>query len=200
MNDQPPESFLTRYVLENPWPVGIFLFLAGFALIILWLNRGENRLLIAAGACSVLMGLTFLLAWLVVTPGEQARDIVHQMVTNAERGDVDGILASISPEASIHLGSLKRPGQNFSQLEQSIRSLGGTNRITKNTITKLRAWTTGTDSAVVQLGCRTETGQSWTAVPTSWMFKLKRGEDDDWVVTRIAFRSLAGKEPTRLLR
>ena len=112
MNDQPPESMLTRYVLENPWPLGIFLFLGGFALIILWLNRGENRLLIAAGACSALMGLTFLLAWVVVTPGEQARAVVHQMVMNAERGDVDGILASISPTASIHLGSLKRPGQN----------------------------------------------------------------------------------------
>ena len=76
----------------------------------------------------------------------------------------------------------------------------GANRITNNTITKLRAWTTDSDSAVVQLGCRTETAQGWTAVPTSWMFKLERAEGDQWLVTRIAFRSLAGREPTRLLR
>ena len=108
MNDQPPESLVTRYVLENPWPLGIFLFIAGFALIVMWLNRGENRLLIAAGACSGLMGLTFLVAWMVVTAGEQSRDVIREMVRNAERGEVDRILASISPDASIHLGGLHR--------------------------------------------------------------------------------------------
>ena len=200
MNDEPAESLFTRYVLENPWPAGIFLLLGGFALVVLWFNRGENRLLMAAGGCIAVAGLTFLIAWAVQTPGEQAREVIREMVRHAEQGEVDEMIEMISPDASLHLGSLKRPGRSFSQLETSLRTLEAGNRISSNTITKLRAWSTSSDSALVQLGCRTETAQGWSAVPTSWMFELERDPGGRWSVTRIAFRSLAGKEPTRILR
>ena len=200
MNDEPAESLFTRYVLENPWPAGIFLLLTGFALVMIWFNRGENRLFTAAAGSFALGGLVFLIAWLVQTPGEQAREVVREMVGHAEQGEVDEMIEMISPDASLHLGSLKRPGRSFSQLEASLRTLEAGNRISSNTITRLRGWSTSSDSALVQLGCRTETAQGWSAVPTSWMFELERAEDGEWSVTRIAFRSLAGKEPTRILR
>ena len=49
MNDAPSESMMTRYLLENPWPGGLFLILTGFVLLMAWQSRGENRLGIASG-------------------------------------------------------------------------------------------------------------------------------------------------------
>ena len=110
------------------------------------------------------------------------------------------VAAVIAPEASLHLESLKHPGRSFDQLEGSIRSLGGSNRITDNTITSLRAWTIDGESALVQLGCRTTTESAWRPVPTKWVFKVEATPGGDWIVKRIAFASLAGQAPTSVLR
>ncbi|MDG2031270.1 MAG: hypothetical protein P8J45_09725 [Phycisphaerales bacterium] len=200
MNEPPQDAILTRYFLENPWPVAIFLIMAAFTLLLVWNNRGEHRWGLISGACCLLAGLVFLLASVVTTSGEHARNLVRGMVQDAETGDVEGILAVIDPDATLHLESLRHPGRPFEQLEGSIRSLGGSNRITDNTITTLRAWTLDSDTAIVRLGCRTTTESSWRPVPTGWLFKVEAMPGGGWVVRRIAFASLAGKPPTSVLR
>jgi hypothetical protein len=200
MNEPPQDAIITRYFLENPWPLAIFLILAAFALLLVWNNRGEHRWGLISGACCLLAGLVFLLASLVTTSGEHARLLVKGMVQDAETSDVEGILAVIAPDATLHLESLRHPGRPFEQLEGSIRSLGGSNRITDNTITSLRAWTVTDDSALVQLGCRTTTESAWRPVPTRWVFKIEATPEGGWVVKRIAFASLAGRPPTSALR
>ena len=200
MNEPPQDAFLTRYFLENPWPLAIFLILAAFVLLLIWNNRGDHRWGLVSGACCLLAGLVFLIASMVTTPGEHARALVRGMVENAESGNVEGILAVIAPQASLHLESLKHPGRSFEQLEGSIRSLGGSNRITDNTITSLRAWTISDDRAQVQLGCRTTTESAWRPVPTRWVFEVQSTPEGGWLVRRIAFASLAGKAPTNVLR
>jgi hypothetical protein len=200
MNEPPQDAILTRYFLENPWPVVIFLIMAAFGLLLVWNNRGEHRWGLISGACCLLAGLVFLLASAVTTSGEHARNLVRGMVEDAETGNVEGILAVIAPNATLHLESLRQPGQPFEQLEGSIRSLEGSNRITDNTITTLRAWTLDSDNALVRLGCRTTTENSWRPVPTGWLFKVEATPGGGWVVKRIAFASLAGKPPTNVLR
>ena len=200
MNEPPQDAFLTRYFLENPWPLAIFLILAAFVLLLIWNNRGDHRWGLVSGACCLLAGLVFLIASMVTTPGEHARALVRGMVENAESGNVEGILAVIAPQASLHLESLKHPGRSFEQLEGSIRSLGGSNRITDNTITSLRAWTISDDRAQVQLGCRTTTESAWRPVPTRWVFEVQSTPEGGWLVRRIAFASLAGQAPTSVLR
>ena len=200
MNEPPSESMLTRYLLENPWPGGLFLLLAGFVLLMAWLNRGENRLGIASGV-SILLGLlVFLIAWLNMTAGEHAEKLIERIVHHAEDGEPDAILELIAPNATLHLESLRHPGRPFDQLESSIRSLEASNRITDNSIVKLRGWTTDQDRAIVHLGCRTTTRDSWGPVPSNWAFQVERTANGAWHVTRIAFTSLAGRPPTDVLR
>ena len=200
MNEPPEESIITRYLLENPWPAGIFLLLAGFVLLALWNSRGENRLGWASLACFVTGSLVFLIASMSMTAGEHARELVARIVQHAEDGDAGRILAELEPDATLHLESLKQPGRPFEELEESIRSLESSNRVTEIRIGKLRAWTTSPDSAIVHLGCRASTGSSWGPVPTTWSFVVRRNAEGDWKVKRIAFTSLAGQPPSRVLR
>ena len=200
MNEQPNESIFTRYLLENPWPAGLFLALTGFVLLMTWLNRGENRLGIASGLFLGAGAAVFLLAALVTTSGEHATRLVERIVGHAEVGDPAAMLELISPDATLHLESLRHPGRPFGQLASSIRTLESKNRITENTIVRLRGWTTGDDRAIVHLGCRTTTGDSWGPVPTTWGFRVERTSDGGWEVTRIAFKSLGGKPPPDVLR
>ncbi|MCH2145811.1 MAG: hypothetical protein MK082_11800 [Phycisphaerales bacterium] len=200
MNDAPSESMITRYLLENPWPGGLFLLLTGFVLLMAWQNRGENRLAIASGV-SILLGiLIFLIASMVVTAGEHAEALIERIVHHAEDGDPDAILELIAPDATLHLESLRQPGRPFEQLESSIRSLESSNRITDNSIGKLRGWTMDPDRAIVHLGCRTTTSGSWGPVPSTWAFQVERTPNGDWHVKRIAFTSLAGRTPSDVLR
>ena len=47
MNEPPQESIFVRYLLENPWPVGVFLIALAVVLIVAWTNRGGGKLLLA---------------------------------------------------------------------------------------------------------------------------------------------------------
>lgn len=200
MNEPPQESIFVRYLLENPWPVGVFLIALAVVLIVAWTNRGGGKLLLASGAALILGLGVFLLANLVTTSGEHARVLVQKIVAHAVEGNADEIIAVLAPDATLHLQSLKNPGQSIEDLEESIRSLEKSNRITENSITKLRAWTTSSDSAIVFLGCRTSTNSTWVPVPSTWVMAVERSEHGEWRVKRIAFASLAGKPPNNVLR
>ena len=195
MNEPPQESMLVRYLLENPWPLGVFLIALAVVLVLVWNNRGGGRIALAAAISLGLAAGVFLLAYLVTTAGEHAREQVRQIVEHAVNGRSGPILETLAPDATLHLRSLKHPGQGLEDLEDSIRSLERSNRITDNTITKLRAWTTSSDSAIVYLGCRTTTENSWGPVPSTWVFELHRSAHGTWQVKRIAFASLAGRPP-----
>lgn len=200
MNDTPQESLPVRYLMENPWPLGLFLILLALVLAVVWNNRGGGKIALAAGVALALGVLVFLLASIVTTPGEHARALVRGMVAHAVAGDADPIIEVLAPDATLHLQSLKHPGRGLEDLEDSIRSLEDSNRITHNTITKLRAWTTSSESALVFLGCRTTTESSWGPVPSTWVFQIERSARGNWRVKRIAFVSLAGRQPSDPLR
>lgn len=191
---------ITRYVWENPWPLGVFLVLLTIGLLLVWNHRRERLWGLLSGVTAVLSVLVFLGASWVTTAGERARELVAEMVRSAETGDIDGVLGALAPDATLHLESLKRPGRPFEQLAGSIRSLEGSNRITENRVTRLRAWTVDSEEAIVALGCRTTTVNSWGPVPTRWVFRVEASPDGAFRVTRVAFESLAGRAPTDVLR
>ncbi len=202
MNEPPQESMFIRYLLENPWPLGLFFIGVAVVLILIWVSRGGGgaRLPLVAGGALVIGASVFILANIVTTPGEHARMLVKRIVAHAVDGDPDEIIALLAPNATLHLQSLRNPGQQMGDLEESIRSLEKSNRISENTITKLRAWTTSSESAIVFLGCRTSTNSTWTPVPSTWVMEVERSEGDEWRVKRIAFASLAGQPPDNTLR
>ena len=119
---------------------------------------------------------------------------------SAETGDPDAIISLIDLNASLHLGSLENAGRPIEDLEDSIRSLERSNRITDNWITHLHGTTLASNRAIIHLGCMTTTERSYGSTPSTWIFDVRRTQEGDWLVRRIAFVTLMGRTPERPLR
>lgn len=200
MNNPPEESLLGHYLLENPWPVGLLSVAVGGILALLWMRQGDGRLAIAAGVALLVSAIVFLVEAVVVTPAEHGTILVRSIVRSAEEGDPEAIIRLLDGNASLHMGSLENSGRPLEDLEDSIRSLERSNRITDNWITNLRGTTLGSDRAIIHLGCLTTTERSYGSTPTTWIFDIRRTPEGDWLVRRIAFESLMGRTPERPLR
>ena len=191
------EMNVQTYLLENPWPIGLVSGSLMLILLIAFLRQGDGRLGVAALVALVVTGGVFGLDYLVTTPAEHGERVVGLMVESAEEGDPDAVLEHVAPDASLHLGDIRRPGRSFKELERSLRSLERANRITDNWVTRLSGENLGEDRAIVSLACITTTTSSYGSVPTTWSFELERGDDGTWKVTRVVFESLMGKPPSR---
>jgi len=196
----PLEAVMSHYFLENPWPIVLLCAAAGLVLVMLWIRQGDGRLAVASLVVLAVGGLVFLVESIVTTPAEHGVSLVRGIVRMAEAGDDDGIILVLDPNASIHIGSLENTGRPFDDLEDSIRSLKGSNRITDNWITRLEGTTVDSDRATVNLACLTSTERSYGSVPSSWVFDVRRTPQGDWLVRRLAFESLMGRTPERPLR
>ena len=190
---------MSHYLLENPWPIGIISGTLGLILIISFVRTGETRLLLGCLAALALAVLVVSLDALITTPAEHGETLVSELVDAAEAGDVEGMLRHISPEASLHLGSVTRPGRPFAALKESFETLSGRNRITENWVIRLSGESDGLGGALVFLSCRTSTSGSYGLVPTTWFFEIGPDGNGGWQITRIVFESLMGRAPERAL-
>jgi hypothetical protein len=186
----------TRYVLENPWPLGIGLLAA--ALILAWTAvRGESAGRLKAAGVIALVGAAVLIAGAaVVTPGERARQVVLDVVAAAVAGDVSGAGAHFSSDATLAFGLVTNPGLPRAEIEWRIDQLDNRFRIASNDVTRLRAETAARDRGIVHLACRTELVALPVPVPTEWIIDVTRQADGTWKISRVTWTSMAGRSPT----
>jgi hypothetical protein len=185
----------TRYVLENPWPLGIALLAA--AVILAWtaLRRESTARLRVAGLLALTGGAALFTGAAVVTPGEHARRVVLDVVAAAVAGDVAGAGARFSEDATLAFGSVTNPGLPREEIERRIDHLDGRYRIASNDVTGLRAETVARDQGTVRLGCRTVLEAAPVPVPTEWVIEVTRQSDGGWKVSRATWTSIAGRPP-----
>lgn len=180
-------------MLENPWPACVALLVAAAILTKIALDRDDRRLLGGALGCVLAAAVIFLTAWVVVTPGEHARRVVRAFVDAAEAGDLGGMQALLSPDASIHIGALTAPGMDRAELDRALSLLEHRHRIESNTVTVLRAGPLSGNAAVAELACITTTRSSVGPVTSSWLFRVERAPDGRWRIGQIAGISMAGR-------
>ena len=188
---------MQTYLIENPWPIGL---LSGALLLIftvVFLRNGELRALVAALIALGCLGGVVLLDLAITTPAEHGERVVRAMVRSAEAGDPEALLEHLSPDASLHMGDIRRPGRSFTELQRSLRTLERANRITDNWVTKLKGTSLPDECARVSLACITTTTSSYGSVPTTWLFELEEQPDGRWLVTRVVFESIMGEAPKR---
>ncbi len=195
MDSLPESGVLTRWVLENPWPLAVLLTVAGAILGWTALDRGSARRLAVAAGLLACAGAALLCGWLVVTPGEHAVRVTAALVDAAERGDVPAMERLLADQASIHWGSLTAPGLDRAEIERGFAALAGPQRIVSNAVTRLRGAGAENGDGVTELACLTTTQGSFGPVPSEWMFRVRRQPDGHWLIEQMACRSLAGRRP-----
>ena len=192
----PQTSIFTRYLLENPWPVGIGLILLGVALLFLALNRDESRVLYAAIGAIGVAAIVLAIGWLVETTAERAADATRDFVRAAEEGRVHDMIATLHPDATLHLGRPGNPGQPVDELERDIRTLDSSNRIVSNSLNALAYGSRNSTSAITTFTCMTTTESSYGPVQSKWMLEWQMDDRGTWRIRRITAIEIAGRTPS----
>src|SRR5678815_193441 len=110
MPQAPSVSIFTRYVLENPWPLGL-----GLLLIAAWLawsgfREGLKSRQQYAAIAGVFGIAVLVIGHFVVTSGEHAKALTRSLVEAVVRNDSVAALAMFSNDATFTVGSPNNPG------------------------------------------------------------------------------------------
>ena len=195
-NDIPQSSLLSRYILVNPWPLGIGLTLIGCVCMYFALTRDDRRLLQNGAIAFAAGGLILAIGAIFQTNAESAGDATRQFVTAAAEGRIDDMIDMLDPNATLHIGRPGNTGQPFDQLTDELRMLEGQHRIVTNRISSLAYGSEASDTAVTRFSCVTETESSYGPVPSRWMIEWRRDDLGRWAVRRITALKIAGRVPT----
>lgn len=193
----PNSPMLERFLAESPWMLAFPLVVAAAALA-WWGARNERARPILAGAGLLLAAAATLGAahwW--TSPGERAAIVARELVAAAEAADMERIRGCFAPDASLHYGSPRNPGDDLERLMAAAESLRGRRRIERNDITQLDVATVDADRGIAMLGCRTEVKSGYGPVPTLWWIEVRRMPDGGWKIDRLAWLRLLNQVPDR---
>lgn len=190
-------ELFTRYVLENPWPLGVLLVAVAVGLAWSGLQAVDRRRLVAAGVMAVAGAAVLAAGKAVVTSGEHARAVVIEIVDAAVAADITTVAAAFADDATLSLGSPNNPGFSKDAITRRLDGLAGRYRIKSNRVTRLDATTVTRDRGVVDLACLTEPTLGFGPVPTSWIIQVDRQSDGSWKITQVTWVTLGTRAPPR---
>ncbi len=193
MPDPPHVGLLTRYVLENPWPLGLGLLLIAIVAGFTGLREGLAGRIRLAGLIALAGAAVLAIGAAVTTSGEHARRITRELVDAAVQGDVAGAISLFTEQATYSVGSPRNPGLGRDFIESELSRLNGRYRIDANTITMLRSYSESSNLAEVHLACWTTVGGSTT--PSQWVLRIQRQPDDAWKIVRLTCISIGSRTP-----
>lgn len=191
----PQSSFFTRYVLENPWPLGIALLIACAICVYIAMQRDDRRIFTGALGAAILAIAILVLGLTYETTAESAARATKTFVQAAVDGRTDDMIATLDPSATLHLGGPESPGISLDELERDIRTLDRTNRIESNRMSALRFGSNEADTAVTKFTCVTITESSYGPVQSKWMIQWRRDSKGIWRIRRLTAIEIAGKTP-----
>ncbi len=195
MPDPPQVGLLTRYVFENPYPLGVVLLVVGAAIALRALSAERADRLKLAGALAAVGAAVLAVGALVVTSGERARGVTLALVEAAVAGDVDAAAAHFADEAMLSFGLPTNPGYPADEIHRRLQGLANRNRIASNRITMLEAYSASGDEGIVHLACSTTLENGFGPVPTRWVLRIERQDDGTWQVSHVTWVSFAGRTP-----
>ena len=190
-------DLLTRYVLENPWPLGVLLLAIAAGLGWTGLQAVDRRRLLGAGIVAVAGAAVMVVGRAIVTPGEHARALVMQVVDAAVAADITTVAAAFADDSSLSLGSPNNPGFPKDDIGRRLAGLAGRYRIKSNRVTKLDATTVTRNRGVVDLVCVTEPTLGFGPVPTSWIIQVDRQPDGTWKFSQVTWVTVGMRAPPR---
>ncbi|MHC4416377.1 MAG: hypothetical protein ACYS0G_13960 [Planctomycetota bacterium] len=196
MPDPPRVGLLTRYLFENPYPLGVVLLAVAGGLAWSVLRWGRRERLRAAGGLAVLGVAALVTGTLVVTSGERARAVVGALVDAAVAGDVPVAFGHFAGDATLSFGLATNPGYPADEIHLRLQRLEDRYRIASNRITRLASYSRSSREATVHLACRTTLIGGYGPTLTQWVLEVERQPDGSWKVARVTWVSLNGRSPS----
>lgn len=197
MPDPPSVGLVTRFLFENPYPVGLVLLAVAGGMLWTGLREGRRQRLTIAAIGIALGAVVLTIGAAVVTSGERASKVTIELVEAAVAADVVAMMASFADDATMAFGSPTNPGFDLDYLSREASRLESQYRIESNSITRLEAYTVSKDSAIVHLACRTTVERGYVPTPTQWVLQVERGDDGTFKIVHVTWISLAGDPPPR---
>ena len=193
MPEPPPVGLLTRYVLENPFPVALPLIAVGATLA--WSAlRDARRTRFRIGIAAVVLGVVAIaLGLAVTTAGEHGERAARGLVEAVVGNDLVGARAMMTDETTLSIGSPLNPGVGIDFIQDRLDQLHQRYRIEANTIRSLSGYGISADEAEIHLGCLTDAGFGFT--PSRWVLRARRQPDGTWKITRITCISINNQVP-----
>jgi ketosteroid isomerase-like protein len=191
---QPPSvDIFTRYVLENPWPLGI-----GLLLVAAWLAwSGFREGLKSRQQYAAVFGLfgiaVLVIGHYVVTSGEHAKALTRSLVDAVVSHDSVGALSMFTNDAVFTVGSPNNPGYGIDMIRDLLDRVAPRYPIESNTITMLRGYPEDSDLATVHLACLS-TVSGYPSV-SQWVLQVRRQHDGSWKITRLTCVSINDRPP-----
>jgi len=192
----PESSLFTRYIFENPWPLGLLLAFVG--VILLWngLREGlptRQRLGFAFG----FSGLLVLAAgWFIVTAGEHASRVTRQLVDAVVDHDSQAAIALFSPDAVMTIGSPRNPGFALDYISDRLDTLAARYRIDSNRITGMKLATESGRAGLTHLACMTTVDGVPYPNISRWQLTVAKEGDGTWKITRLTCVEINGNTPS----
>lgn len=199
MPDPPSTNLLSRYVLENPYPLTIFAAVAAFILLIVALREGRKSMLTAAGITALLGAIVWTVGTVVTTPAEHGERVTRTVIETAVSGDVSATLGHFTEDAALAIGSPTAPGLSLNVMRNRLDNLHRRFTIESNRITRLRGYTESETTAVVHASCSTVVSGGYGSTGSQWIFRVEQQPDGTWMVTRLTAISIAGRTPSNQL-
>jgi hypothetical protein len=195
----PEVSVITRHLFESPWLLMALLAATGAVAIVAGVRRRKAIPAVVGLTAFVLAAAVWITARTVETIGEAAARVTRDLVTRAEQANVPGVLGYFTDEATFALGDPRNPGLGRDAIEDLVEQLEGRYRISENAITRLVAYTTGSNTAEVHLRCRTiidfERGIG-VPVATGWILRFEREPGGAPSIVQLTFVDYDGQTPT----
>ncbi len=197
----PSVNPITRYLLENPWPLGTLLAVVIAFSLVAVVRSGQRRWAVSAMVLVAALMLVILVERLVVTAGEHASTVTRDLVGFAERADVSEASALFSDEALMSLGSPNNPGVGIDEIRRRLDLLKDRYAVRKAKISSLRTYTESSNRAVVHLRVTVWfSAQPGWPIRSAWILRIVRAPDGAWTIARITLVEFdRGRTPTNNL-
>ena len=190
------ENLITRYVLENPWPLGVILLAT--AGVLAWKGFREGMatrlrvaaIIAAAGAAVIIIGA------LVVTAGEHAIRAARTLVQSVVQEDLVVADRLLADDAVLTIGSPTNPGIDKSDILLSLEEFAARERVESNSITSERTYGESSTVAIVHLNCSTIVERFPYPTLSRWEIRVERQSDGQWRIARITCTSINNQAPS----
>ncbi len=178
-------------LLEDPWPVGLVLFILAGVLGFVGMQQGSGRLKKIAGAAALGAVIVFLLAGLITTTRERIIEQTRTLVGHTAPLDLAAFKAMVSPQVTVLVGEgssdpLFTGDQVFARLERAL----GNYPIQNQSILAIDASLRGDDFALCQFDVRSDAVRG--RVTTRWLLTWKKQTDGAWQVITVQWLDSPG--------